>query len=224
MARLAKNGGPHSGVRRRTPPRHHGRRLARQTAARTACSPNAVTSRWRTACTSIPTACSAPASSARKRGISPAAESRCSSARALARSSPCPRSSDEAGLACSPSKPRSTCSSPTYPWPSCSASAKASLITSRASGDSLSHMPSPPAEAQRVLVVHGLLGNPQPPGDIPPGPALRPGVTDLQLLQHLDEPAQRHHGSESGLGIRTCGSLDQPPRLPQFDTHVVKLA
>ena len=51
-----------------------------------------------------------------------------------------------------------------------------------------------------------------------------PGVTDLQFLQHLDEPAQGHHGSESGLGIGTCGCLDQPPRLPQLDTHAVKLA
>src|SRR5947208_9009745 len=141
MARLAKNGGPHSGVRRRPPPRHHGRRLARQTAAPTASAPNAATRRWRTASTSIPTAPSAPASSSRERGINPAADSRCSSARALARSKPCPRSSDDATLACCRSKPRSTCSSPTYPWPSCSDSARASFITARASADSRSHMP-----------------------------------------------------------------------------------
>ncbi len=30
------------------------------------------------------------------------------------------------------------------------------------------HVRSPPPQAQRMLVMNGLLGNPQPPGDIPP--------------------------------------------------------
>jgi hypothetical protein len=56
---LGENGGPHGGVRRRPPPRHHGHRVARQTAAPTASAPNAETSRWRMFSTSIPTARSA---------------------------------------------------------------------------------------------------------------------------------------------------------------------
>src|SRR5262249_17218671 len=76
---------------------------------------------------------------------------------------------------------------------------------------------SPPPEPQRMLVMHSLLGNPQPPGDIPPRPALGPGVIDLHLLQHLDQPAQRHHRSEASLPIRPSGSANQPSRLPPPD-------
>ena len=75
-----------------------------------------------------------------------------------------------------------------------------------------------------MLVMDGLLGHAQPSSDVPPRPALRTGVVDLQRLQDLDEPAQRHHRGESDLGVRVGGVLNQPLPLLQLHTHIVKLA
>jgi hypothetical protein len=59
----------------------------------------------------------------------------------------------------------------THPWVlhswSCN-TGKASLITVRACSDSRSHMSLTGPEPQRVLVVNGLLGDSQAPGDVPP--------------------------------------------------------
>jgi hypothetical protein len=78
-----------AGLRRRPPPRHHGRRLARQTASPKASGPNAAFS-WRSTWpTPIPTVRKVAASSPRDCGMSPSAVRRSRSVRAAARSKPC---------------------------------------------------------------------------------------------------------------------------------------
>src|SRR5918992_2471140 len=67
---------------------------------------------------------------------------------------------------------------------------------------------SPPwtgAAAGAVLLVDGLLGDAQPAGDVLPGPALGPGVVDLQGLQGLDQAAQGGHRPQPQLGVAAAG-------------------
>ena len=50
--------------------------------------------------------------------------------------------------------------------------------------------PLPGAATRAVLLVDGLLGDAQAAGDVLPGPAVGPGVVDLEGLQHLEQAAQ----------------------------------
>jgi hypothetical protein len=59
----------------------------------------------------------------------------------------------------------------------------------------------PEAEAAAgVLVVHGLLGDPEAGCDLLPGPALGPGVLHLEGLQDLDQAAQGRDRSQPDSG------------------------
>jgi len=120
------------------------------------------------------------------------------------------------------SKPRSTCSSPDIPM--------AELLGLRQGPASSPPAPSADNRSCMPFTVHrnAVRACTERPAWVTPSRRDQPctrAFVNLRFLEDLDAPPpQRHHGSESGLGTRTCGSLGQPPRCTQLDTHAVKLA
>ena len=56
-----------------------------------------------------------------------------------------------------------------------------------------------------MFLVDGLFGDAQPAGDGLPGPALGPGVVDLEGLQGFDQAAQGGHRLQAELGVAAAG-------------------
>jgi hypothetical protein len=66
-----------------------------------------------------------------------------------------------------------------------------------------------PTGCGAVLLVDGLLGDPQSAGDVLPGPALGAGVVHLEGLQDLDQAAQSRHRPQAELGVAAAGGRGQ---------------
>ena len=78
--------------------------------------------------------------------------------------------------------------------------------------------------AGAVLLVDGLLGDAEAAGDVLPGPALGPGVVDLEGLQGFDQAAQGGHRPQAELGVAAAG-CGQGRRLGVGRLlHAVKIA
>jgi hypothetical protein len=74
-----------------------------------------------------------------------------------------------------------------------------------------------------VQVGGGLLGHAQPAGDLLPGPAVGPGVVDLQGFQDLEQAAQGSHRPQSHLGVGAAAGRGQGRCLTFPEIHVVKI-
>ena len=64
-----------------------------------------------------------------------------------------------------------------------------------------------------VLLVHGLLADAEGVGDLLPRPPLATGVLDLELLERLEQDAQRGDGPEPDDGIAARGLACELGRL-----------
>src|SRR5215472_9356110 len=91
------------------------------------------------------------------------------------------------------------------------ASSLASVSACRAAGSNRSNIVSsalpaaargPATQAARVLLMHRLLADPEEDRDLLPGPAVRPGVPDLQCLEPVGQLAQRAGRPQPGRGVR----------------------
>src|ERR1035438_6802001 len=85
-------------------------------------------------------------------------------------------------------------------------------------GEPFEHMhasspPRPEQAAAGVLLMHGLLADPELFSDRLPGPALGPGVVDLQGLEHLDQRPQGRDGGQADLGVLASGCGSQARHL-----------
>jgi hypothetical protein len=54
-------------------------------------------------------------------------------------------------------------------------------------------------------LVDGLFADPEPGGDVLPGPALGAGVVDLEDLQRLEQAAEGRDRSEAEVGVLAVG-------------------
>jgi hypothetical protein len=70
-----------------------------------------------------------------------------------------------------------------------------------------------------MLLVYRLLAHVERVRDVLPGPALPPGVVDLEPLERFEQPAQGDHGAQAGPGIGAARRGGQIRRL----THAVNL-
>src|SRR5215472_12962531 len=71
-----------------------------------------------------------------------------------------------------------------------------------------------------VLLVYRLPGDLQRVGYLLPGPALVPGAVDVQPLQFLQQPAQRHHGGQPDRRIPVGQPAREHRRVPGARTLV----
>lgn len=70
-----------------------------------------------------------------------------------------------------------------------------------------------------VLLVHRLAGDPERLGDLLPRPADRPCIVNVQLLELLDQIAQRRYRGKADGGIAAVNCLVQSSQL----AHAVSL-
>src|SRR3954453_75589 len=83
------------------------------------------------------------------------------------------------------------------------------MTTSRAAAVNRSNISALPWVARRdqvrVLLVDALAGHVERVGDLLPGPAVAAGVGGLQMLEPLEQAAQRDNGAQANPGISAAG-------------------